>query len=177
MRRVNKHAKTAGFGYFNWNYGWILAKTLKNTAIVDRIVDFVDFYQHLTKQGIILYGHSNGCELAWRVAKRTRAVIGLVLHNAALDADVEFPERLQFIHNWYTPTDTAVGLAAWIPFNTWGDLGSREYSGFTSGVKNFDKSRFPMASKEHSDTFRDPMVANSILPATFMEIHKELEEK
>ena len=175
MRYYNPYVQAVGATVFNWNYGWILAKTARNSGIVDRVVDFVQFMQaHTRYDRAVLIGHSNGCEIAWSVSRRTPLVVGLCLNNAALNADTRFPERLKFVHNWYTPHDKAVWVAKWIPFNRWGGLGAQAYAGVSSNVKNFNKGVGKPHSESHSDTYTNQKLREHFLPRQIAEIQKEV---
>ncbi len=178
MRDYTPYAEARGFPIFHFNYGYIILKTLKNVGIVDRIVDFLHFYYDLTGQRCVIIGHSNGCELGWRVAKKTEFVIGLCFNNAALDSDAVFPSHLHFIHNWYTPGDIAVKLGSWLPWNTWGRLGARAYDGATTRVKNFNKGEDfkGYESKGHSDTYNKKHLKEFYLPLQIEHIESELSQ-
>ena len=166
MKRFNIYAARQGVQIYNFGYGWMLFKTLRNGGIVQRLVDFINFYakqQQATR--IIGIGHSNGCEILWKAAQRCHQMNGLVLINAALDNDVIFPESLGFVHNWYSPSDWVVRLASWIPFNDWGRLGATPYQGVSAMVTDYNKeAEFGHCSGSHSDVFRVPALRDYFLP-------------
>lgn len=166
MKRFNPHADHRGIAIYNFGYGWILFKTLRNGGIVQRLVDFIHFVgKHRAGTRVIGIGHSNGCEILWKAAQRCPQLQGLVYINAALDGDVMFPETLQFVHNWYSPSDWVVRLASWIPFNDWGRLGATPYEGVSAMVANFNKENdFELQSESHSDVFRFAGLRDYFLP-------------
>jgi pimeloyl-ACP methyl ester carboxylesterase len=179
MEYYNKYAGEFDFIIFNWTYGWMIAKTLKNVGIVNRVNDFIDFYHSLTGQKTILIGHSNGCEIAWSVQKTNPYVLGLVFNNAALDADVEFGTHLQFVHNWYTPGDIWVKIAEWLPLNKWGGLGAKPYDGPNKDiVRNFNKGLTgPYKSNSHTDTYSNDVLRDFYTKRQIAVIRSELNEK
>lgn len=178
MKHYNKYSGEFGFLIFNWTYGWMIVKTLKNVGIVNRVDDFIRFYYDLTGQKTVMIGHSNGCEVAWSVHKMNPYVLGLVFNNAALDADVPFKPHLQFVHNWYTPGDFWVKVSSFLPFNKWGGLGARPYVGPNKEVvKNFNKGlNGPYKSTSHSDTYSNEGLRDFYTKRQIAVIRSELDE-
>lgn len=178
MHTVALHAECRGYMAFCFNYGWMLAKSLRNKGIAERIVYFVDFWHRVTGQKVVGIGHSNGGELLWRASQMTEWLQGLVLINAALDEDIKFPDTLDFVHNWYSPSDHAVGFAQWIPGNKWGNLGGQAYTGLSQMVVDFNKEKdyLPHVSDSHSDQFTEPRVRDFFIPRQIDAITETLQE-
>lgn len=103
---------------------------------------------------------------------------GLVFINAALDVDVEFQDHVQFVHNWYSPSDHAVGFAQYIPWNDWGNLGGEAYQGLSQQVTDFNKEKdyLPYVSNSHSDQFTEPRLRDFFIPRQIDAITEKLHD-
>lgn len=161
MKYFNPHFAALDYPVYNYEYGWMLAASLRNRSIARRILAFVRFAWEVCGRKSVIVAHSNGAVVSNYAAWMSEQITGLVLVNAALNRDIEFAPSLAFVHNWYSPGDWPLRLARLIPFHAWGDLGARPYDGVSPNVTNFNKggSRdFMLHSKRHSDLFyREPL--------------------
>lgn len=174
MKFFNPYFEQLGYKTYNYEYGWMLAASLRNGNIAKRILSFVRFAHDVCGVDSIIVAHSNGCVVSNYAAWMSPYIKGLVLVNAALENDVEFPPTLAFIHNWYSPSDRVVRLAALIPFHYWGNLGARPYQGVSPQVKNFNKEHdYELSSDDHSDIFQ-PALREYFMPKMALEVEKEI---
>lgn len=171
MHHFTPFARSRGLCIHHYGYGWLLLKSPRMAGIQQRVVDLVNLLQDFSEANgldpvpVIGAGHSTGAEVWWRASWKCPMVKGLILINSALDRDVRFPDHLKFVHNWYSPSDIWPKVSRWIPFNKWGDLGSREYEGVSTNVRSFNKQRgFALSSRSHSDVFTSPDKRNYFLP-------------
>ena len=115
------------------NYGYVLAvgTRFNNPGRAKTIGN------HILPHDIIV-GHSNGCLIAWMISNE-KPVEGLVLINPALDDDIKFSDRINWIHVYYNHTDGAVPWANIFRFNhPMGDMGHDGYKGQDKRVLNID---------------------------------------
>lgn len=112
--------------------------------------------------GSVGVGHSNGCTLMWKISRHVY-LRGLVLINPALDPDVEFDPRLDFIHVYYSSDDEITWLSSLVPFSSWGKMGTVGYKGNDPRVKQFDMG------VEHTDIGK-PAILQKFGPAIVAEI-------
>ncbi len=95
-------------------------------------------------RGDVLVGHSNGCAIWMRALQMGAPAVGLVLLNAALKDDIEFPPQLKFVHVYFNQYDEAVPLTnfpvlrRWLFDPLWGDMGRDGYRGKDPRVTQFD---------------------------------------
>lgn len=175
MRYYVSPAEKMGYLIYCYNHGWMLAKSMRNPGIARRIVNFVEFWHRISGGTVVAITHSNGTELGWRVADLTPWLSGIVSVNGALDADIIFPDRLQFVHNWYSPSDKAVSLASFLPGNRWGKFGAVPYDGVSAMVKNFNKEEdFDLISDSHSDQYTERDLRQFFIQEQLNEMHKEI---
>lgn len=116
-------------------YGYIPALFVFITNIIDWFIE-----RRLRKQieaGSIIIGHSNGCTIGWRLTNKV-ATKGLVLINPALNNDVVFDERLEFIHVYWSPKDSVSWLSQFVPLSDWGLMGETGYKGNDPRVKQWN---------------------------------------
>lgn len=120
-------------------YGWIAALESRrwNPAIVGSVMPYVD-------PDDILIGHSNGCCIAYRIAREVK-VKALVLINAALRSDVLLPDWLEKVDVYYNAGDKITEVAefeAGLPIapvdKLWGDMGHEGYKGTDPRVTSID---------------------------------------
>lgn len=81
-----------------------------------------------TTPGDVVIGHSNGCNLAWELShdadNRADAMVWI---NPALDPDCIPGRSVSRLLVLYNQADWAVGLASFLPFSIWGEMGRRGY--------------------------------------------------
>lgn len=104
----------------------------------------------------IIIGHSNGCDIARRIADN-QSVFGLILINPALDSDTEFSKNAKWVDVYYNSGDEAVPWAKWLFAHPWGDMGRVGYTGKDRRVTSINccapnEIILPCA-KGHSATF------------------------
>jgi hypothetical protein len=106
--------------------------------------------------GDIGIGHSNGCPILVKAAMQGANFHTLILINAALDKNVDFPANIKNIIVIHNHDDDPVVFAKWmrrIMFLhddfLWGEMGNTGYVGDDSRVINFE------LFKDHSKAFND----------------------
>lgn len=134
-------ALASGMRVIYHEYGHILGVETrwKNPGIAKRIAKEC-------WDGDIIVGHSNGCAIALRMVRDCKvAASGLVLLNAALRDDVEFPAGPSFVHVYYNDDDGAVPWAErsikLLTDPLWGDMGRDGYRGADARVRQWDCER------------------------------------
>ena len=142
-----------GFAAYLHNYGYITAlmHRFTNPLNVPKITQWI-------RPNDIIIGHSNGCTLAHMVSK-LQPVQGLVLINPALNDNIVFDKRIQFIHVYFNHSDGAVPWADLWVHDIWGDMGRDGYKGSDERVTQFDccsdKQELPCVDG-HSAFFKEP---------------------
>lgn len=88
--------------------------------------------------GDICVGHSNGCDLIWRMLELGAPIKGAILINPALDVDIKFAPQLEWAYVLYNSGDEAVGWAnkLFLFDHPWGPMGRDGYLGDDSRIKN-----------------------------------------
>lgn len=99
-------------------------------------------------------GHSNGCALLLRAARKTSKITRLILINPALDDDAEFPDTLKRIDVFHNKTDLAVWYSKFFPFHEFGEMGRVGYTGKNSRVFNHETTDL-FGVHHHSDVLKN----------------------
>src|SRR3990167_3990925 len=129
----------------SWMYEW--ARALSTTGVFEPMVwtygyayAFLTRWQNpgrarklfeIIKEGDILLGHSNGCELIWEAGEYGAPITGAVLLNPALDTDRVMADQVKWINLYPNKHDTVIGFAKFFPKHPWGLQGR-------DGIKNKD---------------------------------------
>lgn len=111
------------------NYGYILIPTSNDRA--------VEAVMETARDGDDVAAYSNGAWGAVQAAEQGRHVRHLYLISPALNTDTEFPENIDRITVWYTPSDGITVLGKWwrkitriLPWrwrnpHGWGEMGTK----------------------------------------------------
>ena len=107
------------------------------------------------KPGDVAIGHSNGCAISHRATYLGAPFKQLINISAALDRDL-VPEwaTVRDLTVYYSPSDTAVKAANWIPFVIWGDQGRVGCTVKHKYVHNYDKDKLLGTDLGHSKVFK-----------------------
>lgn len=148
--RLTPYLERDGWHVKRPRYGWLglLGVRLMNTRFARLIAD-------MAEPGDVVLAHSNGAAIAVEAAELGAPFAELVLINPALDSDREFPEQLNQITIWHSPSDSPLWISKFLPWHAWGDMGAVGYRGpYDVRVMSINKENgFPVSSKEHSDVF------------------------
>lgn|SRR5690554_1246042 len=140
-------------------YGWVGLLRLRCVN-----ADVIQDLARMVKPGDVVVGHSNGCLIAYELAKRV-PLSAVICINPALRRDARWPEHLRVLclHN---SKDWVVQLGRmWARLTSYGGLyphgwGAAGRYGFTAGqpnVLNLDTAQnyWPRPAKGHSGLFKD----------------------
>lgn len=152
---LRPYFEAAGFAVREFDYG--------HTNLWQVWMNNADYARDLRAQvepGDIIAGHSNGAAVASRAVEQGAPAAGLILINAALDADWSPPPSVEWMHVYYNTNDVPVRIARLLPFVRWGDMGRVGYTGTDPRVRSFDTT--PAVEKEsgiaaHSEVFKHLM--------------------
>lgn len=108
--------------------------------------------------GDICVGHSNGCDLIWRMLELGSPIKGAILINPALDVDIAFGPQLDWAYVISNKGDEAVGWAnkLFLFDHPWGPMGRDGYQGTDPRIINCfadDNQYGNNALDGHSDLF------------------------
>ena len=135
MLRLIDPFNRAGFMVNVFEYGFlsVLGAMFANPYHARALASFL-------RPGDVAVGHSNGCDLIRRAAKRVN-LAGCVYINPALDpgADTEAP----WVDVYHNPGDHIVWWSKMIPCHPWGEMGATGYSGWKTNYRNIDCSAMP----------------------------------
>jgi hypothetical protein len=140
----------ADYGYWNlWKI--IMFKGKARQDVLERIVGAIE-------KADLVVAHSNGCNFGDQALdmlpekyKHTKTVVWI---SAALDTHHPVPDAVERMLVLSTPWDIWVRLASYIPFNTWGRMGSSGYKGDDWRVISIKVKKI----KRHSNWFKPKFV-------------------
>lgn len=147
---------SAGFEVLRFDYGWrgLLGVRFGNEGVAKKLIA-------ITQPGDVIVGHSNGCCVA-HLAAHTGARFGPCVYiNPALDADARLAPQVPSLDVWFSPSDTPVRFARFLPFHPWGDMGRKGYVGdYDPRIASYNKETdFSVRSDAHSDVFTEPALS------------------
>ena len=137
-----------------------LAEAARNAKLNDR------------SQPVIALGHSNGCAVIHLATTLYDAPIDKIAYlNPALEKQLAPGEQVQCVDVWYSPSDTPVKWARWLPKHVWGEMGRTGYVGDDPRMINHNKQDdYLVSSKKHSDfaraeklTYFAPLIINQLV--------------
>lgn len=95
--------------------------------------------------------HSNGANYTMQALKQIRRPITVFHVSPALNSRVAIPACVKQMYVFHTRNDSAVKLARWLLFHSWGAMGATGYRGHDARAVNLD---FTKRVRGHSDWFR-----------------------
>lgn len=157
--QLTPHLKSEGLSVFEHDYGWVglIGLRWRNDRVVRGILPMIE-------PGDVLIAHSNGCLIAWELAKAGAPLSAVICIQPALRRDTLWPASLPVLC-LFNRSDWTVELGrVWGRFvsvvnplrnrHGWGAAGRH---GFTSGqslVENWNTELGDKPASRHSDIFR-----------------------
>jgi len=167
------------FNVRNWDtivfrMGWmdVLQVYTQNKRHAKRLAEAAKNAKLRNNQPVVALGHSNGCAVIHLATTLYGAPIDRVAYvNPALEKDLVPGSAVDHCDVWYSPSDTPVKWARYLPKHIWGEMGRTGYVGEDDRMDNHNKQDdFLVSSKKHSDfakaeklTYFAPLIINQLV--------------
>lgn len=136
--RIIPALKLLGYEVIETNRGWrgLLDVRFNSRKRVEKLAALI-------RQGDLLIGHSDGCNLINRATQHLSGLgggrVNVIYFNPALDVDTPLAGVVDRALVFHTPSDWLVGLASLLWFHDWGSMGR---DGFTPRTALEDDPRY-----------------------------------
>ena len=141
--------KYEGYEVQQFDYGWtfLLGARFGNAGRARKLAKQV-------KPGDVAIGHSNGCAIIHRASHLGAPFKQVIYISPALDRQL-VPDwwTVRDMTVYYSPSDTYVQAASWIPGVIWGDMGAVGCTARHDAIHNYNKDKLAGTELEHSKVF------------------------
>lgn len=156
--QLKHYFEAAGYEFEQFVYkymafkGWIFVLgTIFNNQRAKRLAS-------LTPEGATGVGHSNGCCILDKAARKYGAPFERLIYiSPALDRNTPLAEQVGQCDVWHSPDDRPVCFSRFIPMHPWGDMGAVGSTRLDRRYRNHNKQHgyisLGFTSRRHSDIF------------------------